>query len=458
MKTQLLGELLPLWAVLPFALLLLCIAFLPLIAPHFWEKNRNKALVSALFGVPVMLYLATWLHPSLAACFEAVFGISPVCVNSAGVEIITETAFEYASFILLLATLFVISGGIVIRGSFTGTPGGNTLFLMAGAFLANFVGTTGASMLLIRPLLRANDKRERKAHVIIFFIFLVSNAGGMLTPLGDPPLFLGFLNGVPFEWTLGLLPQWLVVCTILLLVFYVFDSQVFRSEDIARPGDLDEVVQQHEPFRIYGVYNIFLLGGVILTVYLTGALHLPHGLHELPLVALSLASLWFSDGSWRRENHFSWGPMIEVAVVFAGIFATMIPALLILNARAGELGLEQPGQYFWITGFLSSFLDNAPTYLTMSAVAAGVQGIALEEPHFLLHLVETQAGSALLAAVACGAVLMGANTYIGNGPNFMVKTIAEREKVRMPSFFGYMLYSLIILLPIYVLVSWLFFR
>ena len=461
MEGQDLGKLLPLWSALPFVLLLLSIAILPLAAPHFWEKNRNKALVSALFGLPVAVYLAT--SPELARFAQNCLNIGvPICVNGAGVEVIVKTALEYFSFILLLGALFTISGGIVIRGSFAGTPEVNTIFLAIGAVLASFIGTTGASMLLIRPLLRANAVRQRKSHIVMFFIFLVSNIGGLLTPLGDPPLFLGFLNGVPFEWTLSLFPQWLLVVGSLLVVFYIWDSVVFRSEDIKRPGDLDELVLTHEPFQIVGVRNILLLGGVVLTIYLCGTFHLGHGLHELVLggsmIFLASLSWQLSDESWRTENHFSWGPIIEVAVVFAGVFATMIPALLILNARGPELGLKEPWQFFWATGLLSSFLDNAPTYLTMSATAAGLMGVSVEVPHYLHHLIETDAGATFLAAVSCGAVFMGANTYIGNGPNFMVKAIAESEHIPMPSFFGYMIYSGTILLPLFAAVTWLFFR
>lgn len=457
------GKLLPLWSALPFVLLLLSIALLPLAAPHFWEKNRNKAIISAVFGIPAALYLATWVSPELARFAQNCLNIGvPVCVNGAGVEVIVKTALEYLSFILLLGALFTISGGIVIRGSFSGTPEVNTVFLAIGAILASFIGTTGASMLLIRPILRANAIRERKAHIVIFFIFLVSNTGGLLTPLGDPPLFLGFLRGVPFTWTFNLFPQWLVVCGILLLVFYIWDSVVFRLEDIQRPGDLDELVLKHEPVQILGVRNFFLLGGVVLTIYLCGTFHLGQGIHELVLggsmIALAWLSWQFSDASWRKENHFSWGPMIEVAVVFAGIFATMIPALLILNARGPELALKEPWQFFWTTGMLSSFLDNAPTYLTMSATAAGLQGIGVDGSQYLARLIETDVGERLLAAIACGAVFMGANTYIGNGPNFMVKAIAESEKIRMPSFLGYMAYSATVLLPVFVLVTWIFFR
>ncbi len=463
MEGQDLGKLLPVWSAVPFVVLLLSIALLPLTAPHFWEKNRNKALVSALFGTPVALYLATWVSPELASFVQSCLNIGvPICVNGAGVDVIVKTALEYFSFILLLGALFTISGGIVIRGNFSGTPEINTIFLGIGAILASFIGTTGASMLLIRPLLRANAVRQRKTHIVIFFIFLVSNIGGLLTPLGDPPLFLGFLKGVPFEWTLQLFPQWLLACGSLLLIFYIWDSVVFRSEDIQRPGDLDEMVLSRKPFQIVGARNFWLLGGVVLTIYLLGTFHLGPGMHELALCAsmivLAMLSWRISDKKWREENNFTWGPIIEVAVVFAGIFVTMIPALLILNARGSELGLKEPWQFFWATGMLSSFLDNAPTYLTMAATAAGLQGISAEAPHYLRHLIETSVGATFLAAISCGAVFMGANTYIGNGPNFMVKAIAESERIKMPSFFGYMVYSMLVLLPIFAIVTWVFFR
>jgi Na+/H+ antiporter NhaD/arsenite permease-like protein len=431
--TPALGHLLPLWSVVPFGAILLCIAVLPLVAGHWWEHNRNKAILSALLGVPVAAWMAS-LDPLLLA----------------------HTAHEYVAFIVLLGALFVISGGIVVRGTLAGTPGLNTAMLGIGALIASLVGTTGASMLLIRPLLRANSIRERKRHVVVFFIFIVANAGGLLTPLGDPPLFLGFLRGVPFLWTLRLWPEWLFVNGALLAIFYVVDSTIFRREDIATPGDLDELAVQHQvPVHLVGKRNFLYLAGVVAVLLASGSLHLPVGAQEAGILLMVALSWLTTPRGLRAENGFTWAPIAEVAVVFAGIFATMIPALAILNARGGELGLVQPWHFFWATGLLSSFLDNAPTYLTFASAASGILGTDAAN---LRELLAHARGAELLAAVSLGAVLMGANTYIGNGPNFMVKAIAEQGGVRMPSFFGYMAYSCGILLPLFAVVTWIFFR
>ena len=428
-----LGARLPLWSVAPFGLMLLAIAVLPLVIPHLWEHNRNKAVLSAILGTPV----ATWM----ASLEPAVVG---------------HTAYEYVAFMILLGSLFVISGGIVLRGTLSGTPGLNTAFLGIGGLLASLVGTTGASMLLIRPLLRANSVRKRTAHVVIFFIFVVSNAGGLLTPLGDPPLFLGFLRGVPFLWTLRLIPEWLFVNGVLLLVFFFVDSTLFRREDIATPGDLDEAAVAHKvPLSIAGKRNVLYLGGVVAVLLATGSLGLPRGVAEGGLVALVLLSLATTPRGLRHENGFTWTPIVEVAVLFAGIFATMVPALQILNARGAELGLSRPWHFFWATGILSSFLDNAPTYLTFASTASGLLGTDASR---LAELLSREGGEPLLAAISAGAVFMGANTYIGNGPNFMVKAIAEQGGVRMPGFFGYMAWSGAVLIPVFVAVTAIFFR
>jgi Na+/H+ antiporter NhaD/arsenite permease-like protein len=427
-----LGSLLPLWSVAPFAAILLCIAVLPLVAGHWWEHNRNKGMLSALFGVPVAAWIAS---------------VDPVLLG--------HTAHEYVAFIVLLGALFVISGGIVIRGTLAGTAGLNTGLLAIGALLASFIGTTGASMLLIRPLLRANSIRQQKRHVVVFFIFIVANAGGLLTPLGDPPLFLGFLRGVPFLWTLRLWQEWLFVNGALLALFYVVDSTIFRREDIATPGDLDEVAVQHKvPLHIAGKQNFLYLAGVVAVLLASGSVKLPLGVQEGGMLLMAALSWFTTPRPMRGENGFTWGPIIEVAVVFAGIFATMIPALAILNARGSELGLSAPWHFFWATGILSSFLDNAPTYLTFASAASGIVGTDAAN---LRLLVEHSSGADLLAAISLGAVFMGANTYIGNGPNFMVKAIAEQGGVRMPSFFGYMAYSGAILIPLFGVVTWVFF-
>jgi len=428
-----LGQLLPAWSVLPFALMLLSIAVLPLAASHFWENNRNKAIVSALLGIPVLVAIAR-LHPAAVG----------------------HAAGEYVAFIALLGTLYTVSGGVVVRGTLAGTPGSNTVFLAIGAALASLIGTTGASMVLVRPMLRANSVRQRKAHVFVFFIFVVSNAGGLLTPLGDPPLFLGFLRGVPFLWTLRLFPEWLLVNGALLLLFYVVDSQVFRKEDVATPGDLDEVAIAHAvPVHVAGKRNLAWLAGVVVLLLVAGTLGLPLWVQVLGLIALATLAFFTTPGALRKENAFTWGPIVEVAVVFAGIFATMIPALELLNAHGASLGLSRPWQFFWASGLLSSFLDNAPTYLAFASAASGLAGT---DAAHLGQLLATPAGVPLLEAVALGSVLMGANTYIGNGPNFMVKAIAEQNGVRMPSFFGYMAWSGGILLPLFVVVTYLFLR
>jgi Na+/H+ antiporter NhaD/arsenite permease-like protein len=426
-----LGHLLPIWSVAPFGLILLGIAVLPLVAGHFWERNVNKALVSAALGVPIVAWIATYDR-----------------------TVLLHTAHEYVAFIVLLGALYVIAGGIVVRGTLAGTPGLNAGLLGIGAVIASLVGTTGASMLLIRPLLRANSVRRRKVHVVVFFIFIVSNAGGMLTPLGDPPLFLGFLRGVPFLWTLNLWREWAFVNGVLLALFYVIDSTIFRKEDLETPGDLDEIAVEHQvPVHVAGKHNFVLLAGVVVVLVASGSLSLPPGVQEAGMLLMAWLSWVTTAKPLRRENAFSWHPIVEVAVIFVGIFATMIPALAILNARGGELGLHAPWQFFWASGLLSSFLDNAPTYLTFASAASGLAGTDAAR---LGELIAHGHGAELLVAVSLGSVFMGANTYIGNGPNFMVKAIAEQSGVRMPSFFGYVAYSGAILLPIFAAVTWIF--
>ena len=407
----------PLYSVLPFVAMLLAIAIGPLWVPHWWESNRNKLIASALFGVPVLLFYAL-RHP----------------------DALTHTAVDYVSFIVLLTGLYVISGGILLRGDLVATPATNTGFLALGGLLASFVGTTGASMLLIRALLQTNRERTRVRHTLVFFIFIVSNVGGMLTPLGDPPLFLGYLAGVPFSWTFRLWPHWGFMIAVLLAVYFVYDSVQFTHEPVAAIGR-DRV--QIEPLRVDGALNVVWLGGVLVAV---AFLHAPW--REVAIVALAVAAFSTTPARIRRANALSAGPMVEVAVLFAGIFLTMIPALDLLRMRGAELGVREPWQFFWATGLLSSVLDNAPTYLTFLALGQS------------LHLPPEVVGvpSSILVAISVGSVAMGANTYIGNAPNFMVKAIAEEAGVAMPSFFGYMAYSGAILLPLFVLVTLLFFR
>lgn len=427
-----LGHILPTSSMLPFALMLLGIAIIPLRWPHFWESNRNKGLLSAVLGIPVVIYVAAY---------------DP--------HVVAHTALEYVSFLILLGALFIIAGGIVLRGDLSATPGVNTGFLFVGALLANFVGTTGASMLLIRPLLRTNfPERKHIGHIPIFFIFVVSNCAGLLTPLGDPPLFLGYLRGVPFFWTMRLVGEWAFVVGSLLAIFYVMDRAAFAREgrDVKA-----EDAREYRPLRIVGGENFFYLGGVILAVLFSPAL--PEGwVQDGARLGVMLLMTWLSlrttPKELRTENGFSFGPIVEVAVLFAGIFATMIPALEILRSRGGELGVHQPWQFYWLSGALSSFLDNAPTYLTFVSLAQGLH----ESGQAAVHLSGGPVSEVLLAAISCGSVMMGANSYIGNGPNFMVKAIAEEQGVAMPSFFGYMAWSCGILVPLFVVVTFLFFR
>jgi Na+/H+ antiporter NhaD/arsenite permease-like protein len=411
-----LGQSLSLWAVVPFVGLLLSIALLPLRAPHVWESHKNKALVAFLWSLPIAAYFL------LQAPHELFLSMK-----------------DYSSFLLLLTALFIISGGIVLKGDLKATPEVNTLFLLIGAVLANFVGTTGASMLLIRPLLQTNSERRHTIHVPIFFIFLVSNIGGLLTPLGDPPLFMGFIKGVPFLWTLRLFPIWAVMVGGVLLMFYLFDSFQYRKEE---HRDLIRDRRRVVPLRMTGTINFLWIGGVIAGMFL------PFPSREGVFILMSAASLLTTKRQCRIDNKFTYNPILEVAILFAGIFVTMVPALLILNARAAALGITKPWQFFWATGSLSSFLDNTPTYLAFFSMG---QGLGLNGDMMGIP-------SIVLKAISAGAVFMGANSYIGNGPNFMVKVIAEEYKLKMPSFFGYMAYSFAILIPLFVIVTFLFFR
>ncbi|HWN55539.1 MAG TPA: sodium:proton antiporter [Methylomirabilota bacterium] len=407
---------LPFYTVLPFVFVLLAIAVFPLWIPHWWESKRNKLLVACVLGLPVLVLYMMRRPAALVGMGE-----------------------EYVSFIILLAALYVVSGGVLLRGDLVATPLTNTGFLTVGAVLASVVGTTGASMLLIRPLLQTNRERARVKHTVIFFIFIVSNVGGMLTPLGDPPLFLGYLQGVPFTWTFRLWPAWLLMVGILLLVYFVWDStQYARERPEAIRGDRARVV----PLRVRGGLNALWLAGVVLAVAF-----LREPAREVVMLALMAISLWRTPRDIRRANGFTASPILEVAVLFFGIFLTMVPALELLRTRGHELGVRQPWQFFWATGALSSFLDNAPTYLAFLALG---QGLGL--PADVVGVPR-----AILAAISVGAVAMGANTYIGNAPNFMVKSIAEEAGVKMPSFLGYMLYSGLVLIPLFVAVTFLFF-
>jgi Na+/H+ antiporter NhaD/arsenite permease-like protein len=453
-----LGEILPLWSVIPFAGVLLSIALCPLLVPHFWHHHFPKvaAAWALLFAVPF------------------IFGHGGTAVH----EIAHIVLIDYIPFIILLWGLFTISGGILVKGSLVGTPALNTGILALGTVLASVMGTTGASMLLIRPLLRANASRSTKTHIVVFFIFLVSNIGGSLTPLGDPPLFLGFLHGVPFTWTFKLLPEFLTAAAILLSVFFVIDTKMHGKEapSTAPAGT--------EPLAIDGGVNFLFLAGLLGAVLMSGTVHLGHfelgGIHltgenlarDGIILVMGALSLKFTQPAAREGNGFTWGPIREVAFLFAGIFVTIIPALKILEA--GEKGAlafviraaQEPWQFFWISGALSSFLDNAPTYLTFFNTALGK--LHITEPmlrdYFAGKLTDPAVLSTFatfetfLKAIACGSVFMGANTYIGNAPNFMVKAIAEENEVTMPSFFGYMAWSVSLLIPTFIVLTFIFFR
>jgi len=397
--------------------MLLAIALNPLLAGPWWERNHNKLITALALGLPILvLYLDR----------------DPVAL--------VHMARDYVSFIVLLGGLYVITGGILVRADLVATPATNAAFLAAGALLASLIGTTGASMLVVRPLLQTNRERTRVAHTVVFFIFLVSNIGGMLTPLGDPPLFLGYLQGVPFLWTLRLWPAWLFMIATLLVLYVIWDGRQFAREPLTA---IRRDRTEREPLRLRGAANLFLLAGVVLAV---AALTAPA--REVVIVALAGVSLWRTPHAIRRANGFTATPIVEVAVVFFGIFLTMVPALEILHLRGAELGVRAPWQFFWASGILSSFLDNAPTYLTFLALAQslGLGQDVVGVPHVIL------------GAIAVGSVSMGANSYIGNAPNFMVKSIAEEAGVKMPSFFGYMLYSALTLVPLFLVVTVMFFR
>lgn len=433
----------PLWASIPFAIMLLSIAVLPLIVESWWERNRHKLIVALALAIPTAIYL---INEGLIHNLEH------------------QIMYDYVPFIILLASLFVITGGIHLSGDIKAKPIINTLFIGIGYFLASIMGTTGAAMLLIRPVISTNQQRSHKAHTILFFIAAVANCGGLLTPLGDPPLFLLFLRGAPFTWFLHLLPEWAFVGAILLIVYYLVDSYYYKKEDwVNLSADAREV----EPIRITGKINFLFLLGVILSVAFVNDGFIPamksnpeigyeapmwlKFLREIILLLLISLSLYSTQKKVREQNKFSWRPIIEVAVVFLGIFITMVPTMLYLAKNAASFGFSEPWQFYYAAGSLSSFLDNAPTAVAFHGVAVGLVngGQAIAEIAGIPEI--------LLKAIAMGSVFFGAMTYIGNGPNFMVKAIAEESGIKMPSFFGYMFkFSLIVLLPIYILVQLLF--
>lgn len=448
--------------VIPFVLLLGAIALLPLIPPvsHWWEHNRNRLLVAVVLGaITLLYYLVLHDHP----IDRHFLGHARVAPNVSGPSLnLAWTVFqnaifgEYIPFIVLLFSLYTISGGCRITGDLPAHPLTNTAFLAVGGLAASFVGTTGAAMLLIRPLLETNAERKHVAHTVVFFIFIVCNCGGCLLPIGDPPLFLGYLNGVDFLWTLKLWLEWAVVNLSLLAIYYAWDHFYAYRREAARDIHRDET--QRISLRFSGLWlNGVLLLGVILSVALLDPskafpgtdwhpwLYLREAM-QLLMVAISLAA---GSAAVRAANRFNFLAIGEVAALFLGIFVCMQPALQILAVRGPNLGIETPVQFFWATGGLSAVLDNAPTYLVFFQTA---KTLLPGDVATVANITEPR-----LAAISLGAVFMGAMTYIGNGPNFMVKAIAESSGVKMPGFFGYMAYSCAILLPLFVLASWLFF-
>jgi Na+/H+ antiporter NhaD/arsenite permease-like protein len=442
------GENLAIFWIIPFVGILLSIAVLPLVAAEFWHHNFGK--ISLFWAI------------SLILPFLFTFGIEITLY-----ELLHVGLLEYVPFIILLLSLFTISGGVCLKGSLVGTPLLNTGIIFIGTVLASWMGTTGAAMLLIRPLIRANTFRKKKVHIIVFFIFLVANIGGSLTPLGDPPLFLGFLKGVDFFWTTSaMLYPMIFMSVALLIIFYLVDSYFYKNEEIKEPKLISL-----EKLSIEGSFNLFLLLGVIVGVLISGfwkpgyqvaifhvGVEIQNLLRDILLLALTYASWFYTSKSIREANEYTWFPIVEVGKLFAGIFVTIIPAIAILKAGTkGALSYvvssvsDTNGEpinymYFWLTGILSSFLDNAPTYLVFFNTAGGDPSILMNE------MANT------LLAISAGAVFMGANTYIGNAPNFMVKSISESSGIDMPSFFGYLFkWSIPVLLPLFIIVSFLFF-
>ena len=445
-----LGEILSLYSIIPFVGILLSIALFPLFAPEFWHHHFGKvsAFWATVIAVPLLIiYKGDALHSFLHILIA-----------------------DYVPFIILLWGLFTVSGGILLRGSLRGTPMVNTIIIIIGTILASWMGTTGAAMLLIRPFLRANDYRKNRAFMVVFFIFLVANIGGSLTPVGDPPLFLGFLHGVPFFWTFHILPHMLLSALILLILYYAIDTYFYNKEGLKGK----KVEGEKEPLRLAGSYNLLFLVGIVGSVIVSGlvdwgevsTLGVTRSIQEWArdgfIIIMGILSLVFTETVVREDNDFSWFPIKEVGFLFAGIFTTMTPCLLLLLAGSkGALAfiidvVKEPVHYFWITGILSSFLDNAPTYLTFFSTALGKFYSGVPESVAVAKLIAEN--QIYLMAISAGAVFFGANTYIGNAPNFMVRSIAEEAGTPMPSFFGYMIkYSSIILIPVYIIVTFVFF-
>ena len=450
----------PAATVIPFALLLAAIAVFPLTPglSHWWEHNSSKLLVAGLLGLVTLAYYAFFHRHPVDLHFPTHAVVAPAAAgpswSTTGAVLANALLSEYVPFIVLLFALYCITGGVRIEGDLAATPTVNTAFLGIGALAASFIGTTGAAMLLVRPLLETNRERRIVAHTLVFFIFLVCNCGGCLLPIGDPPLFLGYLEGVPFLWTLSLWKPWLVTNGLLLVVYWLWDTFVAQPHE--RAADIIRDIRTAGPLQISGLWpNALLLAGVIAAVALLDpskpfpgtAWHPWIYLREAVLLGLVGLSLLLGSRDVRRRNGFTYGAILEVAALFLGIFVCMQPALALLGEHGASLGIDSPRAFFWAAGSLSSVLDNAPTYLVFFKTAQSLEPIGNA-------VAGVDAGR--LVGISLGAVFLGAMTYIGNGPNFMVKAIAEQAGVKMPSFFGYMLYSFGVLLPIFALVSFLF--
>ena len=430
------------WSMIPFGLMLLTIAIAPLFAEQWWESNKNKLIIALFLGVPTAICL---IMGGMAQNLEhQLFG-------------------DYIPFIILLLALYVITGGIHLSGDIKAKPWVNTCFLGLGWLLASLMGTTGAAMLLIRPLLSTNQQREHKVHTVLFFIALCANCGGLLTPLGDPPLFMLFLRGAEFTWFFSMWAPWLFTGVLLMAIYFALDTYYYGKEHWTA---LSADAREQTPLQLQGKTNFIYLIGVVLAVAFINASTIPamgeeHAplwmkyLREIVLLSLTLMSMYTTKKQVRYElNKFTWEPIVEVAVLFLGIFTTMTPALAYLNANAASLGLDKVWQFYYASGALSSFLDNTPTAVAFHSVASG---LTPEQMTTFCNGVMAGIPEILLMAICIGSVFFGAMTYIGNGPNFMVKAIAEESGVKMPSFFGYMFkFSLIVLLPIYILVQLIF--
>lgn len=423
----------PLLSLLPFVLMLLSIAIFPLFWNHFWEKNKNKLIVAIILSIPAIIYLLA---------------------NGFSERLIETMIFDYLPFLILLGALFTITGGIFLTGDIAAKPKINTLFLTIGAVLASFMGTTGAAMLLIRPIIQTNKERKFKVHTILFFIGIVANCGGLLTPLGDPPLFMMYLRGAHFTWFLHLLPEWLFTNAILIVIYFLVDTYYHKKEPVAAITRDESNIR---PIKIEGKRNFIFLFGVVLAVAFINEQYLSFiqinhyfkFIREAVIVFMAFLSMQLTPKLLRTSNNFTWGPIEEVAYLFLGIFITMVPALLYLEVNAKHLGVQTINQFYYYTGLLSSFLDNTPTAVTFHSLALGLGNTTgplvagIPEP--------------LLKGICTAAVFFGSMTYIGNGPNFMVKAVAEENNIKMPDFFSYIFkFSIIVLLPVFMLTELLF--